>query len=110
MHAFVATVLLGVTRLAAFDVNPDPEPPARKLAQLEVGVGGSKGNTVVGTNAVRQSTFQEELLKGCKSQVFTGGFECLTHEEIARGVIGDGQGIAVGVVAELKFTLVIGTP
>src|ERR1700729_1937689 len=103
MHAFVATVLLGVTRLDAFDMNAEPEPPDRKFAQIEERVGGSKGHTVVGTNAVGQSTFQEELLKGCKSQVFTGGFECLTHEEIARGVIGDGQGIAVGVVAELKF-------
>jgi hypothetical protein len=50
------------------------------------------------------------MLKGRKSELFAVGFHGFTQQQITRGMIGDGQGIAVALVAELEFPLVVGTP
>jgi hypothetical protein len=47
MHAFRAAVLLRMTRLDAFNANPQPEPPDRELAQVEQGLAGSERRSVI---------------------------------------------------------------
>ena len=60
VHAFVATVLLGTTRLDALDLDPQPEPPDRKLGESEQGVAGGEGSAIVGADGVRKA----EVLEG----------------------------------------------
>jgi hypothetical protein len=43
MHALMPTVLLGMARLDALDVDPQAQPPNRKPGQSEEGVGAGKG-------------------------------------------------------------------
>ena len=47
MHAFTTAILLGITRLDAFNANPQPEPPDGEFAQVEQGVGGSEGDAAI---------------------------------------------------------------
>ena len=55
MHALVATVLLRVAGLDAFDRNPEPEPPDREFGEVEEGIRTSKGNAIIGANGLWHS-------------------------------------------------------
>ena len=110
MHAFMPAVLLRMTRLDAFDGDAQTQPPDGELREVEQGVGRGKGHTVVGADAARQAALLEQSLKGRKSKRFTGGFQSFTEEEKARGVIGDGQRVAVFFVAQQELAFVIGAP
>src|SRR4029077_5423118 len=110
MHALMASVLLGPAWLDALDLDAEPEPPDGQPAQIEQGIGGGERDAIVGADAGWQAALLEQAFEGRKSQVFPRGLERLAEQQIARGVIGDGEGIAVGLVAELELTLVIGAP
>ena len=110
MHALMAAILLRMARLNALDANAEPEPPNRELAQIEQGVSGSEGNTVIAADVRRQAALLKKPLKHGKSVIFFGGREGLTGEEIPAGVIGDGQRIAVLMIAQQELALVIGAP
>ena len=69
-----------------------------------------EGNAIVGTDATRQAALLEQTLKGSKSKGFAGGFKSFTEEQIARGMIGDGQRVAVFFVAQQELAFVIGAP
>src|SRR5215469_12639603 len=69
-----------------------------------------EGNPVVAADGARQSAFLEQALKGGKGEIFAIGFQCLTPQQVARAVIGDGQRIAIASIAQLKLALVIGAP
>ena len=108
MHALVTPVLLRLPRLDAVDRDAEPEPPNGKLAKIEESIVRSKGHAVVGAD--RQSALIGEPLESRESQDFTGRFERFAQQQIARGMVGDGERIAVDLIAELKLALVIGTP
>jgi hypothetical protein len=110
MHAFVPAVLLGLARLDALDLDAEPEPPDGELGEIEQGIGAGKGDAVVAADGSGQAAFFEEALESGEGQLFPGGFKRFTQQQIARGVIGDSEGIAVGLVAELELALVIGAP
>ena len=76
-----------------------PPPPDGEFGEVEQRVGGGEGNAIVGADAVRQTALLEQPLKRCKSKGFTGGFQSFTEEQIARGVIGDGQRVAIFLIA-----------
>ena len=59
---------------------------------------------------MRQAALLEQLLKGRKSKGFPGGFQSFTEEQIARGVIGDGQRVAIFLIAQQELAFVIGAP
>jgi hypothetical protein len=42
--------------------------------------------------------------------VFAGALQAFTAQQVARGEVRDGQGIAVAVIGEHELALVIGTP
>jgi hypothetical protein len=58
MHAFMAAVLLRVTRLDAFNADAQPEPSDRKLAQVEQVGGGSERHTVIAANVGRRAALR----------------------------------------------------
>jgi hypothetical protein len=72
--------------------------------------GGHEGNAIVRADGERQSALMEQVLERGKCKVFARGFERLAEQQIARGMVADGQRIAVGLVAELKLAFVIDTP
>ena len=50
----MAAVQLRMARADPFDPNPQAQPPDRKLAQVEEGMGGSEGHSVVAADVIRQ--------------------------------------------------------
>ena len=106
----MAAVLLRMARLDALDANAQPEPPDRELAQVEQGVGGSEWNAIIAANVGRQAALLKKPFKHGKSVVFFGARKSLTGEEITAGMIGDGQRVAVFMIAQQELALVIGAP
>ena len=56
-------------------------------------------DAIIGADATGQTAFLKEPRKGRKSEGFTGGFQSFAEQQIARGVIGDRQRVAVFFVA-----------
>src|SRR5271170_51153 len=110
MHALMTAILLGMTRLDPFDADTEPEPPDRQFAQVEQGLGGSKGNTIIATDAGRQAALFKKPFKHDESVVFSGGRQGFTGEQKTAGVIGDRQRIAVLPISEQELALVVGAP
>src|SRR6185503_1598498 len=110
MHAFVAAILLRPTWFDPLDLDSESEPPDGELAQVEESVGGGKGHTVVGADGDWQAAFLKEVFEGRESKLFPRRRQRLAEQNEARGMIGDGERIAVDLVAELELAFVIGTP
>src|SRR5690348_3189256 len=75
MHAFMAAVLLGMTGFDAFNTNPEPEPPDRKLTQVKQGVSRSEGNAIIAADVGGQAALLKTPLKNGESIIFPGGGE-----------------------------------
>src|SRR6187431_3297754 len=75
VHALVAAVLLGMTRLDAFDLDTEAQPPDRELGEIEQAIGAGKGHSVVGANGQRQTTFAEESFEGRDGGIFACGIK-----------------------------------
>lgn len=69
-----------------------------------------EGNAVVGADGAGQAAFVEQALKGRKGEFFAVGFQRFTQQQVARGVVGDRQRIAIASIVKLELSLVIGTP
>src|SRR5689334_11641448 len=80
MHAFVAAVLLRMTWLDALDGDAEPEPPDRKLRQIEQGIGTGKGDAIVGANGQWQPAVAKQPLEGGNCRVFAGRIERLAKQ------------------------------
>jgi len=110
INTVVAAVLLRVAWLDARDVDSGAQPPDGELAQVEQGVGAGEGHAVAGADGFWQAAFLEQTLEGGEGKFLTGRIECFAKEEKARGLIGDGEGIAIGMVAAAELALVVGAP
>jgi transposase len=87
MHAFMAPVLLRMAGLNAFDANAQPQPPHRKLGEIEKSVGRSERNAVVGADRPRQTTLLEETLERGESELFPVGFHGLAQQQVTRSMV-----------------------
>src|SRR6266480_662863 len=110
MHAFMAAILLRMAGLDSFNANPQPEPPDCQLAQVEQGMRGSEGHAVIAADVGGQAALLKKPLKHSKSVVFAGRRESFAGKQKTAGVIGDGQRVAVVMIAEQEFSLVVGAP
>src|SRR3984893_8755480 len=110
MHAVPPPALLRMTWFDALDANSQPEPPHGELTQVEQSVGGSKGHAIVAADVGRQAALLKKPFKHGKSIVFFGGGERFAGEQITTGMIGDGQWVAVFVIAQQELAFVIGAP
>src|ERR1700730_12893693 len=73
-------------------------------------VSGSEGHAVVAADVGGQTALFKNPLKYSESVVFPGRRKSLTSEKKATGVVGDGERVAVLVIAEQELTFVIGAP
>ena len=99
MHALVAAVLLRVSWLDALDGDAESEPPDGELGEVEEGIRAGERDAVVGPDGLREAALPEELLEGRDGEVFSGGVEGFAEQEEARGMVGDGERVAVLPVA-----------
>src|SRR5271155_2645393 len=76
-----------------FDGDAEPQPPDGELGEIEQAVRTGERDAIVGTDRRRQAALLEELLEGGDGGVFPRRFQRLTKQKIARGVVGDGEGI-----------------
>ena len=110
MHALMTAVLLRMARLNPFNADAQPQPPDGQLAQIEQGVGGSEGHTVVTADVARQATLLKKPLKHGESVVFFGGGKSLTGKKKTAGMVGDRQRITILTISEQELPFVIGAP
>src|ERR1700683_1349160 len=110
MHALVTTILLRMAWLNSFNADTEPEPPDREFAQVEQGVGGSEGHTVITADVGGQAALLKKPFKHGESVVFLGGRQGFTGKQKTAGVISDSQRVAVFTIAQQELTLVIGAP
>ena len=106
----MAAVLLRLAWLDALDGDAQPQPPDREPGEVEQGIGAGEGDAVVGADRDWQATLAEQPLEGGEGGVFAGGFERFAHQQEARGMVGDGQRVAIVAVAELELALEVGAP
>ena len=110
MHALMAAVLLRMPGLDALDGDAEAEPPDREPGEVEQGIGTGEGNTVIRADGDRQTALGEQPLEGGKRRLLAGGFQRLAQEQEARGVVGDGQRIAISPIAKIELAFEIGAP
>src|SRR6266704_6639809 len=110
MHVLVATVLLRVARLDAFDRNPEPEPPDREFGQIEERIGACEGDAVVGADGVWQAELPEDILENSEGVGLLGALQGFAGNQVTAGEIGDGQRIAVAAIGQHELALVVGAP
>jgi len=67
-------------------------------------------HAVVGPNGVGQAEVLEDALKHAEGVALLRGRQRFTGEQIPGGVVGDGERVAVALIAEQKFALVVGAP
>ena len=73
--------MLRMARLDSFRADTQPEPPDRKLAQVEQSMSGSEGNTVIAADVGRKTALSKKPFKHGESIVFPGRRKSLTGEE-----------------------------
>jgi len=106
----MTAVLVGLGGLDAFDANAEAEPPDGEPAQVEEGVRGCERDPVVAADVGREAALAKEPLKHGKGIGFFGGGEGFTGEQKPAGVVGDGQRVAIVLIAEEELAFVIGAP
>ena len=89
MHAFVSAILLGMTRLDAFDTNAEAKPPDGEFAEVEQSVRRSEGHTVITANVGGQAALAKKPFKYGKSILLPSRGKRLTGEQKTAGVVGD---------------------
>src|ERR1700682_5577598 len=87
---YMAAILLRVAGLDAFDLDAEPEPPHRHLAQPEERIGACEGNAVVRADGLGETELLEDGLEHREGIGFLGGGERLAGEERAAGGVGVG--------------------
>ena len=73
-------------------------------------LGLAKGTPLSERMASGQAALAKQPLEGGEGRVFSGRFERLAQEQVARGLVGDRQRVTVAAVAELELALEVGAP
>ena len=106
----MAAILLRVARLDALDLDAEPQPPHRELAEAKERIRACEWDTVVGADGPGQPVLLEDGLKHRKRIGFLGGGERLAGEQVAARKVSDGERIAVAPIGEHELAFVIGAP
>ena len=74
------------------------------------GAGAGEGHAVVGADGAGQAELLEGVLEHGERRVLAGAGEALAGEQVATGEVGDGERVAVAMVAEHELGLEVGAP
>ena len=80
------------------------------LERLNRALGLAKGTPLSERMASGQAALAKQPLEGGEGEFLAGRFQGLAQQQEARGMVGDGQRIAVAAVAELELALEVGAP
>ena len=103
-------VLLRVAWFDALYGDAEAQPPDGELGEVEEGIGAGEGHAVIGADGGRQAALAEQMLEGGNGGILADRVERLAQQQIAGGVVGDGERVAVLGVAEPELAFEIGTP
>jgi hypothetical protein len=106
----MSPVLLRVPGLDAFDLYAEPEPPDRHPGEVVEAVRAGEGDTVVGPDGGRQPAFLKELQEGADRRRLAYRLQGFAQEQEARGMVGDGERVAIAAIAKLELALEVGAP
>ena len=76
----------------------------------EQGVGTGEGDAVVGADGDRQAALGEQPFESGKSQLLADRLQRLAEEQKPRGMVGDGERVAIAPIAELELAFEVGAP
>ena len=99
-----------MARCDPFDLNPEPEPPHRQLAQPVERVRRRERDAVVGPDRLREAKLLEGALEDREGELLLRRRQRLARQQVATGEVGDRQRIAVAPIAEHELALVVGAP
>ena len=109
MHPFVGAVLLWTRRQDPLVLNAQPDPPHVELREA-VDAGGGERHPVVGADGARQPVLAEEALENGPDAHALGRQQPVTGQQVARGLVGDGERIAVDAIAGPEVALEVCRP
>src|SRR5215203_4134844 len=109
VHAFVTAILARLARLDPLGMDTELNPPLRQLTDSAESQGG-KRSTVVSTNGERQAILPKRPLQPGSDRPVIGTFQGPTHQQVAREVVRERQGIAAVMVPQGKVSFEVGTP
>jgi hypothetical protein len=78
MHALMPAVLLRMARFYPLDLNAEPQPPDRELAEAEKRIGACERNPIISADHARQTELLERTVK------HTEGIRSLVVESASR--------------------------
>jgi hypothetical protein len=105
MHAFMASILLGMAGLDAFDADAQAQPPDGELTQVEQSMRRGEGHAIIAANVGRQAALLKQPFKRGKRVLFAGGGQSFAAQQETAGMIGDRERITVLAVAQQKLAL-----
>jgi hypothetical protein len=109
VHAFVATVLLGLTGFDEIGQDAELDPPDGEARETAQGHGG-EGRAVISANALWETELTEGPGEDGTGSEVGGSGEPLAGEEEATEAVLDGERIAVDAVEGLELALEVGGP
>ena len=109
VQALMAAVLLRLARIDPFRLDPELDPPHRKLRQPACAHRG-EGRPIVRADRKRQAELAERRVERCPHMRPVGPRHRLAAQEIAAHRVADRQRIAARFVAGRKPALEVGAP
>src|SRR5690242_2897817 len=94
----------------ALDRDAEPEPPDREAGEIVEAVWTGEGEPVVASDGGRQAALAEQMLEGLDDRGLLGRFKGFAQQQVARGMVGNRQGVTVAAVVELELALEVGAP
>src|SRR3954469_15932022 len=84
--------------------------PHTESLEIEQASGTGEGHAVVGADRERQASLTEQSFGGRAGEGFAGRLQSFAQEQETRGMVCDGQRVAVPPVAELELAFEVGAP
>jgi hypothetical protein len=96
--------------LDALDGDAEAQPPDGEPGEVEQGVGAGERHAVVGADGGGQAARAEQVREGGDGGRLARGIERFAEQQVARGVVGDGERVAIVAVAEPELAFEVGAP
>ena len=110
VHALVTPVLLRMAGGDALEADTEAQPPHGEFAEAIQGMRRRERHAVVGPDRLRPAKLLKRALEDAEGVPLLRRGQRFAGQQVARGVVGDRQRIAVPLIAEPELALVVGAP